>query len=149
MENSQEDKMKIITGVLLILHGLISAAQAVGSFSSSEGVANPNWLNWWPTPLGKSWLLSQLGIGQSLFTIIAGVLGLASGVCIIAAGLGLFGFVIPLHWWRPLAGAGAALSLLYFAIYAHPFFAVGIGANIAILVVLLWIGWPSLNVLGS
>jgi hypothetical protein len=43
--------MKIVTGVLLILHGLISSAQAVGSFSSSEGVANPNWLTWWPTPL--------------------------------------------------------------------------------------------------
>jgi hypothetical protein len=141
--------MKNITGVLLILHGLISTAQAVGSFSSSEGGANPNWLNWWPTPLGKSWLLSQLGIGQSLFRIIVGVLGLVSGACIIAAGLGLLGFVIPLQWWRPLAGAGATLSLIYFAIYAHPFFAVGIGANIAILVVLLRIGWPSLDVLGS
>ena len=141
--------MKIVTGVLLILHGLISAAQAVGSFSSSEGIPNPNWLNWWPTHLGKSWLLSQLGIGQSLFTIIVGVLGLVSGVCIIASGLGLIGFVIPPHWWRPLAGAGAASSLIYFAIYAHPFFAVGIGANIAILVVLLWIGWPSIDVLGS
>ena len=141
--------MKTITGVLLILHGLICAAQAVGSFSSSEGVPNPNWLNWWPIPLGKSWLLSQMGIGQSLFTIVVGVLGLVSGVCIIAAGLGLLGFVIPPQWWRPLAGAGAALSLIYFAIYAHPFFAVGIGANIAILVVLLWIGWPSIDVLGS
>jgi len=141
--------MKIITSVLLILHGLICAAQAVGSFSSSEGVPNPNWLNWWPTPLGKSWLLSQMGTGQSLFTFIVGVLGLVSGVCIIAAGLGVIGFVIPLHWWRLLAGAGAALSLIYFAIYAHPFFAVGIGANIAIQVVLLWINWPSIDVLGS
>ena len=131
--------MKIITGVLLILHGLISAAQAVGSFSSSEGVANPNWLNWWPTPLGKSWLLSQLGIGQSLLTITVGVLGLVSGVCIITSGLGL---LLRLDWWIPLA-------LLYFVVYAHPFFAVGIGANSATLVVLLWIGWPSINVLGS
>ena len=141
--------MNYVTAVLLILHGLISTAQAVGSFSSSEGVPNPNWLNWWPTPLGKSWLLSQLGIGQSLFSTIVGVLGLVSGVCIIAAGLGLLGFVIPLHWWRLLAGAGAALSLIYFAIYAHPFFAVGIGANIAILFVLLWSGWPSIDILGS
>jgi hypothetical protein len=141
--------MKIVTVVLLILHGLICAAQAIGSFSPSEGVPNPSWLNWWPTALGESWLLSKLGIGQSLFTIVVGVLGLVSGVCVIAAGLGLFGFAIPLDWWRALAGVGAALSLIYFAIYAHPFFAVGIGANIAILVVLLWIGWPSIDVLGS
>jgi hypothetical protein len=149
MEKTKEDQMKIVTVLLLILHGLICTAQAVGSFSSSEGVSNPDWLSWWPAPLGKSWLLSQMGTGQSLFTTIVGALGLVSGVCIVAAGLGLLGFMIPLHWWRPLVGAGAALSLIYFAIYAHPLFAVGIGANIASLVVLLWIGWPSLEVLGS
>jgi hypothetical protein len=34
-------------------------------------------------------------------------------------------------------------------LYVHPLYAVGIGANIAILVFLLWIKWPSPTILGS
>jgi hypothetical protein len=44
---------------------------------------------------------------------------------------------------------GAVISLLLFIIYAHPLYAIGIGANLAILLVLLWAKWPSFEVLGS
>ena len=50
---------------------------------------------------------------------------------------------------RLLAGLGAVISLVLFVFYVHPLYAVGIGANIAILVSLLWLKWPSPDVLGS
>jgi hypothetical protein len=59
------------------------------------------------------------------------------------------GFIIPSPWWRVLAGVGAAVSMVLLIVYAHPLLIVGIGANLAILIVLLWIGWPSAAVLGS
>lgn len=141
--------MRILIGVLLILHGLITAFQAGGSFNPKGGVPNPKWISWWAIPLGQSWLLSRLGLEKSLVGTLAGLLWLISGVALIAAAFGLFGFIIPSTCWRALAGIGAAISLLLFIFYVHPLYAIGIGANIAILLILLWAKWPSPGVLGS
>jgi hypothetical protein len=141
--------MRVFVAVLLILHGLITAAQSSGSFNPTGGISNPSWVAWWPTALGQSWLLSRLGLEKSLVGTLAGVLWLAAGVALVAAALGLFGFIVPSPWWRSLAGAGAAISLLLLALYVHAFYAIGIAANIAILVALLWAKWPSPEVLGS
>lgn len=141
--------MRILVGILLVLHGLITAMQASGSFNPTGGTPNPQWISWWPIPLGQSWLLARLGLEKSVFGTIAGLLWLISGVALIAAALGLFGFIVPSSWWRVLAGVGAAVSLLLFVFYVHPLYAIGIGADIAILLVLLWAKWPSPEILGS
>jgi hypothetical protein len=141
--------MRIVVGALLILHGLITVAQSGGSFNPTGGLPNPKWLSWWPIPMGQSWLLARLGLESSFLGTLAGLLWLVSGAALIAAALGLFGFIIPTPWWRALAGVGAVISLLLFIIYAHPLYTIGIGANIAILLVLLWAKWPSPEILGS
>ena len=141
--------MKIVVSVLLIIHGLITASQASGSFNPTGGVPNPKWISWWPIPLGQSWLLARFGLEGSFLGYLAGVLWLIAGVSLIADGLGLLGLIVPTSWWRALAGTGAVISLVLFVIYVHPLYAIGIGANIAILLVLLWLKWPPVNVLGS
>ena len=141
--------MRIVVGVLLIIHGLITALQASGSFNPTGGTPNPKWVSWWPTALGQSWLLARLGLERSWVGALAGVLWLISAAGLIAAALGLFGLIVPAPWWRTLAGAGAVTSLVLFILYAHPLYAIGIGANIAILLVLLWLKWPPLGAFGS
>jgi hypothetical protein len=141
--------MKTLISVLLILHGLITSFQSAGSFNPGGGVANPKWLSWWPAALGQSWLFPRLGVEKSLLSTFSGILWLVSGIMLIAAGMGLFGFIIPVAWWRVLAGVGAAVSLFLYIFYAHPFFLVGMGANLAILLILLWLKWPSVAMLGS
>jgi len=133
----------------MLIHGLITLAQSPAGFKPSEGVPNPGWLGWWPVNLGQSWLIEQFGLSKSAVGTVAGVLWLAAGLCLVGAALGLMGFVIPTGIWRLLACIGAGLSLVLFLVYAHPFFAVGIGANLAILLVLLWAKWPPPDVLGS
>ncbi len=141
--------MKIVIAGLLAIHGLINAFQSSGSFKPTGGIPNPGWLGWWPVQMGQSWLFACLGIEKSFVGTLAGILWLAAGAALIAAGLGLFGILIPTAWWRPLAGIGAGLSLLMLILYANPMYLVGIGANLAILIVLLWAQWPSPEVLGS
>ncbi len=99
--------------------------------------------------MGQSWLLVRLGIERTFAGTLAGILWLAAGAALIAAGMGLLNILIPTTWWRPLAGIGAGLSLLMLILYANPMYLVGIGANLAILIVLLWAQWPSPEVLGS
>lgn len=141
--------MRITVALLLLVHGLITTAQAGSGFNHSEGVANPSWLSWWPVNPGQSWLLKLLGLTKPILGTLAGILWIIAGLCLISAALGLFGFIIPTNSWRLLAGLGAAISLVLFMFYAHPLYVVGIGANLAILLVLLWAKWPTPEMLGS
>ncbi len=129
--------MKILLGVLLITHGLIVAAQSGGSFNPSGGVPNPTWLSWWPSNLGQSWLLSAWGMEQTLAARLGGFVWLAAGTALFTAGLGVLGIIVPTAWWRSLALAGAALSPGMLAVYLHPFYGVGIGGSVILLLVLL------------
>jgi len=140
--------MKIFIVVLLVVHGLIVAAQSSGSFNPAGGIKNPAWLSWWPANLGQSWLLNALGAEYSLVARAGGVLWLAAGLALAAAGLSILGFIVPSTWARGLALAGAVISLLMLAVYLHPFYGLGIGASAVLLAALLWGQWQLLERLG-
>ena len=127
--------------ILLLLHGAISAAQSLGG---GQPVANPAWLSWWPTGLGESWLSSDL-----LVHSICRLLWLTSGVALLAAGLGLFGVVVPGDSWRALAVVGAAASIPALLLQVHPFYLPVTILNVGIVVGLLWLRWPSVATIGS
>jgi len=137
--------MKLLVSALLIIHGLIAAGQAAGSFGSiiPAELRNPSFVSWWPINMGRSWLLSSLGLENTLAVYrIGGLLWLAGGIALVAAGLGIFGFVIPADWWRGLAIGGAAISLFMLIIYLHPILIIGTTSSLAVLVALLWLRWP-------
>lgn len=137
--------MKLLIGVLLIIHGLIVAGQSAGSFGATlpSEMQNPSFVSWWPINMGRSWLLSWLGLERTLAVYrIGGLLWLAGGIALVAAGLGVFGFMIPTDWWRDLAISGAAISLFMLAVYFHPLTIIGTASSLAVLVALLWLRWP-------
>ena len=141
--------MRIFVAILLLIHGLITSAQAGSGFNPSAGITNPTWLGWWPVNLGQSWFYEHFGLTKSVVSTLAGFLWLIAGFCLVASALGLFGFLVPTNLWRQLAGIGAIVSLVLFVFYAHPLYLIGIAANIAILLGLLWAKWPSPEMLGS
>ena len=137
--------MKLLISVLLILHGLIVAGQSAGSFGSTipNELQNPSFVSWWPINMGRSWLFSWLGLDRTLAVYrIGGLLWLAGGIMLVAAGLSILGFVIPPDWWRSLAIGGAVISLFMLAVYFHPITIIGIASSVAVLVALLWAKWP-------
>jgi hypothetical protein len=139
--------MKVVIALLFILHGLITAAFSGGSFKPWPPVENPGWLNFWPTRMGQSWLFPG-AVAESLpVMLLGGILFLFSGVALVAAGLGLLGWIIPQAVWPLLAALGAAGCLLMLLINFHPFYLVGILGNAAILYSLLVAHWPSFMVL--
>jgi hypothetical protein len=118
--------MHIILGIVLILHGLITLAISAGSFTPQGKIPNPHWLRWWPSQLGQSWIFPGIGWPGGLIWLLAGLL-------LLGAGLGFFGFVIPVAWWIPLAIAGAILGLIALILYFHPYYLLGLLLNIGIL----------------
>ena len=140
--------MKLLISVLLILHGLIVAGQSAGSFGSAipNELQNPSFVNWWPINMGRSWLFSWLGLDRTLAVYrIGGLLWLVGGIALVAAGLGVLGFIIPTAWWRDLTIGGAAISLLMLAVYFHPITIIGTASSLAILIALIWAKWPPTN----
>lgn len=129
--------MNTFIAILLILHGLITAAQAGSSFRPVGGITNPGWLSFWPTGLGQSWAWSGLGMEMSALARAGGLLWLLAGAALVAAGLGLLGIIVPVGWWRALALGGALLSLLMLALYLHPFYALGMLSSAALAFALL------------
>jgi hypothetical protein len=136
---------RYVIGVLLIVHGLIVGAQSFGDFGGRPGVGgdNPSWLSWWPTNLGQSWLLTSLRIENGLAFWLVGLLWLVAMICLVAAGFGVIGVLVPHVWWPMLAVAGAAISLFLLLLFFHPFFALGTLVDVGILIALLWVHWPS------
>jgi hypothetical protein len=137
--------MKLLISVLLILHGLIVAGQSAGSFGSTipNELQNPSFVSWWPINMGRSWLFSWLGLDKTLVAYrLGGLLWLAGGIALVAAGLGVLGWIVPTDWWRSLAIGGGAVSLIMLAIYFHPITIIGTASSIAVLVALLWAKWP-------
>lgn len=140
--------MKIVFGILLLLHGFIVAAQSSGSFKPTSGAANPAWMTWFPVNLGQSWLFTKLNIASSAGVKALGVVWLIAGVALMLAALGVFGFLVPASWWRILALAGAVLSLVLLTLYFHPFYLVGFGASLLLLIALVSKNWGVLAQIG-
>jgi hypothetical protein len=141
--------MKIALVLVLVIHGLVVAAQSPAAFRASSGVANPTWLAWWPIGLGESWLSASLHLGKPPFTWLLGLGWLAGGLLLCASGLALAGILVAPEHWRFLATLGAALSLAMLLLYLHPFYLVGLALSVAILAELRWVHWIPAGILGA
>jgi hypothetical protein len=142
--------MKLLISVLLIVHGLIVAGQSAGSFGATipNEVQNPSFISWCPINMGRSWLFSVLGIQNSLPAYrISGILWLIGGLVLVAAGLGMFGILVPVVWWRSLALAGAAISLFMLLLYFHPLMIIGTASSVAVLITFGWLPWTAASFL--
>src|SRR5688572_14592316 len=92
--------LRFLIGGLLIVHGLITVAQSLSVFGRGTEPENPAWLSWWPTPIGRSWLLGSLGLEGTAVSWLVGALWVLGGITLLGAG---FGILAHYEWWRTLA----------------------------------------------
>jgi hypothetical protein len=133
--------LRFISGVFIVLHGLVHLLYAGHSwrlFELRPGLA-------WPC---GSWAFSKL-LGDSTTRALASVLYVLATVAFVVDGVGIFG---QQEWWRAVVVGSAAFStaiiLLFWdgsrqAVTDKGLIAVLI--NVAILVALLVLRWPSLG----
>jgi hypothetical protein len=127
-----------------ILIGAVIAAHGVGHvffLVPTVGLAQ------WGGLTGRSWLLSGR-IPEMAVKIAGAVLWLLAIVGFVAAGVGVWS---QQEWWRDVAVASSAVSLLAVALFAQPgqqFLSAGV-MDVIILVALLVFHWPAAALVGS
>ena len=125
--------------VLFLIHGLITTMTGIPALAdggrrawADTGLANAPWLSWWPSNLGRSWLIDAAQLGPTGYAL-GGLVWLVSGLAFAGAALGLFGVPGLRGAWQPLALAGGGFGLLATAVFFHPWYAFAVLVNLAVL----------------
>ncbi len=136
---------KIILALFIMAHGLVHAALAIAPDPTDPNVK----LGAFFTSKERSWLLSQMGMGETAVQWIGLLLVVLSAAGFVLAGLGLFGVLGLSIVWRIVAVVSACISLLLLILFWHPWLPIGVLINVAVLVTLLWAKWPPQTLVGS
>jgi hypothetical protein len=138
--------LRAIIALVFAFHGVGHAMGVIPALGilNLEGT-DQGWLQQWSS---RSWLLTDL-LGEGVSRLICAVVYLLALVGFVAAALALTGWLLPHDWWRPLATGSAVLSLVALAlfwnalIFLFPHKVGALAVNIATLVCLLALNWPS------
>jgi len=132
---------RIIFGVFIVLHGLIHLlyfGQSRRLFELQPGMV-------WPD---GSWAFSRL-LGDEATRLLASISYVLAAIGFVAGGTGI---LVSQAWWRPVVVASAAFSAVIIILFwdgkvqmLDDKGLIGLLINIAILVALLILRWPSLG----
>jgi hypothetical protein len=133
--------LRIILGVFVVLHGLVHLlyfGQSARGFELQPGMVWPN----------GSWAFSRL-LGDEAIRNLANVLLILAAVGFAVGGIGI---LVRQAWWRPVVVGSAAFSAVILFLFWDGEMrnlatkgGGGLLINIAILVALLILRWPSLG----
>lgn len=131
--------MRWALGLFLIFHGIIH-----GSYLLRQPVGKPG-APAWPFRVDRSWLLSGMGVGSTAVSALGRLLAELTAVGFLVAGGGL---LFGQDWWRAAALIGAGCSLLLLGFYYHPWLLLGMALSGALMFALIWLDWPSSQLVG-
>jgi hypothetical protein len=134
--------LSILIGVLLILHGLIHGILALIPNPESAKPVAATFFSKWASP----WLRDALS--WRALQSISIVLAVVAAAGFIAAGLAMFGILIPHDWWRALAIASSVVSLVLCGLFWNTYLIVGPVVAVGIIVVVGILQWPAEAALG-
>ena len=128
--------IKLIFAGALLAHGAIHASFLSPRPPATEGAPE------WPFEVGRSWLLTPLGMGTDL-TRLLGI----TFVALTIAGFALAALValqlLPVAIWAPAIVVGAIASLALLILFFHPWLIIGLVIDVVLLWGVLVAGWAS------
>ncbi|MDX1416678.1 MAG: hypothetical protein R3293_20930 [Candidatus Promineifilaceae bacterium] len=102
--------LRLITALVLIVHGI---GHSLAFFPALNISSTENWHY-------RSWLLTA-SLGDTASRVVVIILFAIPFFGFIAAGLGIFGFLVPYDWWQTLAIVSAVVGLIALALFWHAF----------------------------
>jgi hypothetical protein len=141
-----DQTIKLIAAGALLLHGLGhgGALGALAWIRFSRGSNSGAW------HAARSWLVPTLP-GDTA-TAVASAFWIVSLVGFVITAMSFWGVLLPGDVWRPLGVASALVSgagiVLFFGTWPMFNTLAALGMNVAVLVAVVWLGWPSEAMLG-
>jgi hypothetical protein len=135
--------LRAIIAAVLFIHG-------VGHFMGVMPALRLVEITGWNS---RSWLLNPL-LGEGVARFISIILFVAALVGFLATALGVMGWLVPHDTWRTLALLSAVISLVALVLFWNAFVSFipnklgAIAVNVATLVCLLGLNWPTEAALG-
>jgi hypothetical protein len=130
--------LRFIIAFVLFIHGVGHVMALLPAFKIAS---TESWHD-------RSWLLTRI-IGESASRVILIILFGAALLGFVFAALGLMGWLVPHEAWRTLTIVSALISLVAIVLYWNAFVAFfpnkigALAVNLAVLVCLLFLNWPS------
>lgn len=141
-----DQMLRLVVGGVLLLHGLGhgGALGALAWIQFRPGTATGRW-----TP-ARAWAAPSLS-GDSA-TAIASAFWVVSLVGFVVAARSFWGILVPSGWWQPVGVTSAVVSIVGIVLFfgTWPMFNTfaALAVNVAVLVAVLWLGWPPQSVFG-
>ena len=141
-----DQTIKLIAAGALLLHGFGhgGALGALAWIRFSPGPTTGAWL------AARSWLIPSLSADTA--TILASGFWIVSLVGFVMTAMSFWGVFVPGDVWRPLAVASALVSaagiVLFFGTWPMFNTLAALGMNVAVLVAVVWLRWPTEAMLG-
>ena len=125
---------KILFAVFLLAHAAIHASYISPPPAATAG--GPAW----PFELGRSWLLSPIGLSADMTRIVG--IGL---LALLVIGFGIAALatlgVVPMTLWPGAVVVGAVASTALLVLFFHPWLVAGVGIDLALLWAALVVDW--------
>jgi hypothetical protein len=134
--------LRVLIGVLLLLHGLIHGVLAVAPNPGTSQPVAATFFSGWAGP----WLTGRFS--ADTLKSIALVLAAIAAVGFLLAGWAMFDKLVPHDWWRTLALASSVISLMLCLLFWDRYLIAGPVVAIGIIVALGVIRWPTEALLG-
>jgi hypothetical protein len=141
-----DQTIKLIAAGALLLHGLGhgGALGALAWIRLRPGSNTSAWL------AARSWLMPALSADTA--TALASAFWIASLVGFVITAMSFWGVGVPADLWRPLGVASAIVSgagiVLFFGTWPMFNTLAALAMNVAVLVAVLWLRWPTDAILG-
>ncbi|HEX9122830.1 MAG TPA: hypothetical protein VF984_05650 [Actinomycetota bacterium] len=121
--------LRVLLIGFFIAHGLVHVAIWAPNYDPQKA----------PFDASRSWLLGDQ-------RALAQVLAFAAAVILIVTGIALWAHG---GWWRPTVVVGLSVSTVLLLLYFNAWYLFILAVNLALIVGITWMNWPSKSTVGA